>query len=152
MVNDALSKAFVAVANAPRSMFSVLGFDNLLNDLDTALRYQKIYFSNGIMIEYSNPKNALGYAIYDDNYLYVFSSSNSSIEIKNCLIPQVSEGHFDSFGEWQSNGNINLVNNSLLNVEANKVYRLRISNISQLPSSSDLKNMGYKTIIDSIRG
>ena len=151
-IYTALQKAFVPVANAPRSCFATLGLNNLLNSKPEGERIQKIYFNNGLLLSYSNPLNSLGFAVYDSNYLYVYSTHNSTLDIDNCSITVGQHGYFGKDGEWVNEGNVTLANNTRLSIEAGKIYRVRISSISELPSAAELKAGNYLTPLDSIRG
>lgn len=151
-INVALSKAFVAVANAPRANFAALGLNNLINNKTGEERIQKIYMNNGLLLSYSNPVDATGFAIYDSNYLYIYTSKDASIAITNCTIPMASQGYFAANGDWVNEGNVTLESNKLLNMTANVIYRVRISNILELPSMTTLESENYKGVLDSIRG
>ena len=151
-INVALSKAYVAASNAPRKYFAAFGLNNLLNNKTGNERIQKIYFTNGLLLSFSNPENSIGFAIYDNNYLYVFASVDSILEINNCNITVAQQGYFDELGEWVNEGVVNLENNKILSITKDIVYRVRIANINQLPEMSELENNGYKNTLDSIRG
>lgn len=152
MVNSALLRAYVAVANAPRSLFATFGLNNLLNSKTAQERIQNIYLSNGILLSYSNPQDALGFAVYDGNYVYVWSSKDASLSVTNCTLTVCQSGAFDENGEWVSRENVTLEGNMTLQCQAGEVYRIRVSGISQLPSASELKDEGYLSPLDSIRG
>lgn len=151
-VVNALERMFVAVANAPRANIAALGMNNLINSNTGAQRIQKIYLSNGLMLEYSNPQDSLGLAVYDSNYLYVWGTHAATLDITNCTITVGQKGVFAADGGWTNEGAVTLANNSKLTMEADTVYRIRINSISALPDQSTLKNGGYATAIDSIRG
>lgn len=151
-INAALAKAYVAVANAPRARFASFGLNNLLNNREGEERVQKIYLTNGLLLSFSNPADSLGFAIYDNNYLYVFSSKDAQMVINNCSITVGQKGYFDASGEWVNQGNVTLANNTTLNLAANEVYRVRIVNVSDLPSAANLRDAGYLSTLDSIRG
>ncbi len=152
MINEALSKAYVAIANSKRQTFATFGLNNLINSKENAERIQKIYLNNGLLLSYSNPKDSLGYAVFDNNYLYAFSSKDATLDITNCTITIGQKGYFDKNGEWVNEGNVSLTNNSKLEMKANDVYRVRIASINELPSSTTLKDDGYLSTLDSIRG
>lgn len=151
MINSALRKANVAASNAVRSNFGTLGLNTTLDPLSGDERIQKEYLKCGLLISFSNPENCLGFAIYDQNYLYCFCNKDSSITIENCTITIGQKGSFDETGEWNSEQSINLIDNKTLNMEANQVYRVRMASINELPSASQLENDGYKSTLDSIR-
>ena len=152
MINDALLKAYVPVSNATRKNFAAFGLNNLLNNKTGDERIQKIYFTNGLLLEFSNPQDSIGYAIYDNNCLYVFASKDAELDVLNCNITVAQKGYFDELGEWVNEGAVQLANNQTLSIEAGLVYRIRIANINTLPDMSDLENQGYKSTLDSIRG
>lgn len=152
MINEALSKAYVAIANSKRQTFATFGLNNLINSKENDERIQKIYLNNGLLLSYSNPKDSLGYAVFDNNYLYAFSSKDATLDITNCTITIGQKGYFDKNGEWVNEGNVSLTNNSKLEMKANDVYRVRIASINELPSSTTLKDDGYLSTLDSIRG
>lgn len=149
-INKALLDAYIGVANAPRNRFASFGLNNLLNSKEE--REQKIYLNNGLMFKYSNPNNALGFAISDGNYVYAYSSKDALLEIGNCTITMAQSGSFNKSGEWDISSSVTLENNSILNLNAGKVYRIRIASINDLPSATSLKDLGYLTPLDSIRG
>lgn len=151
-INGALLRAYVAVANAPRSLFATFGLNNLLNAKSGDERVQKIYLSNGILLSYSNPEDALGFAVCDGNYVYVWSDTDATLTLSNCTLTICQIGAFDENGEWVSEGTANLENNTTLQCVAGNVYRIRVSNPGQLPSASELKADGYLSPLDSIRG
>lgn len=151
-INEALLKAYIAVANAPRSLFATFGLNNLLNNKTGDERTQNIYLSNGILLSYSNPENAIGFAIYDENYIYVWSNADAELIISNCTLTVCQKGSFDESGEWVNDGNVMLSNNTTLSCEAGVVYRIRVGNVSSLPSSATLKEQGFLSPLDSIRG
>lgn len=152
MINEALLKAYVPVSNAARKNFAALGLNNLLNNKTGDERIQKIYFTNGLQIEFSNPVDSIGYAIYDSNYLYVFASKDATLDILNCTITVAQQGYFDELGEWVNEGVVNLANNKTLSIQAGVVYRVRIASINPLADLETLENSGYKNPLDSIRG
>lgn len=152
LIQNALLNCYVPVSRATRNTFAAFGLDNLLNAKENEERIQKIYMNNGILLEYSNPKDALGFAIYDLNYLYVFSSKDASLTIHNTTMPAASEGCFNQDQTWDSKKTITLENNQTLKMTANEVYRIRIASINPLPSASELLSSQYKSIVDSIRG
>ncbi len=149
-INKALLDAYIGVANAPRNRFASFGLNNLLNSKEES--EQKIYLNNGLMFKYSNPNDALGFAISDGNYVYAFSSKDALLEIGNCTITMAQSGSFNKSGEWDISSSVTLENNSILNLNAEKVYRIRIASINDLPSATSLKDLGYLTPLDSIRG
>lgn len=151
-IQKALLDCYVPASRAPRSCFAAFGLDNLLNAKEGDERIQKIYMNNGILLEYSNPLDSLGFAIYDQNYLYVYSTKEASLTILNSTIPAASKGFFNQEGSFESQENIILENNKTLAMKANDVYRIRISSIEPLPSSTELTQRQYKSIVDSIRG
>lgn len=151
-VNSALLRAFVAVANAPRSLFATFGLNNLLNSKTGDERIQKIYLSNGILLSYSNPEDTLGFAAYDGNYVYVWSGKDATLSVTNCTLTVCQKGAFDENGEWVGQGNVTLEGNTTLQCQAGEVYRIRVGNISQLPAASTLKAEGFLSPLDSIRG
>lgn len=151
-INKALLDAFVPVANAPRSRFASFGLNNLLNNKDGNERIQRIYMNNGLMLSYSNPKDSLGFAISDGNYLYAYSSSDATLDIDNCTITMAQSGSFDKLGDWNLTSSMTLENNKRLNMKGGQVYRIRIASINDLPSASSLKADGYLSTLDSIRG
>lgn len=152
LINTALNKAFVAVANAKRSNFAAFGLNNLINNQTGDARIQKVYLNNGLLLDYSNPKDAIGFAAFDGNYLYAFSSKDATLDINNCNITIASKGQFFEDGNWDNQGNVILANNKTLTMEANVVYRIRTSNIGELPSASSLSQQNYKSTLDGIRG
>lgn len=152
MINEVLSKAYVAIANSKRQTFATFGLNNLINSKENDERIQKIYLNNGLLLSYSNPIDSLGYAVFDNNYLYAFSSKDATLDITNCTITIGQKGYFDKNGEWVNEGNVSLTNNSKLEMKANDVYRVRIASINELPSSTTLKDDGYLSTLDSIRG
>lgn len=149
-INKALLDAYIGVANAPRNRFASFGLNNLLNSKEES--EQKIYLNNGLMFKYSNPNDALGFAISDGNYVYAYSSKDALLEIGNCTITMAQSGSFNKSGEWDISSSVTLENNSILNLNAGKVYRIRIASINDLPSATSLKDLGYLTPLDSIRG
>lgn len=151
-INDALTKAYVAVANAPRKNFATLGLNNLLNSKQGEERIQKLYFANGILLTFDNPDDSVGFAVYDSNYLYVYVSTDATLTIDNCTVVVAQKGSFGSDGEWTSQGNVTLADNKTLSAQAGEVYRVRFGEISSLPSASELKANGYLSLLDSIRG
>lgn len=151
-INDALAKAYVAVANAKSENFAALGMNSLLNNKTGNERIQKIYMENGLLLTFSNPNNALGFAIYDGNCLYVYSTIKSTLEINNCFIPIAQSGYFGPDGKWVGGDMFALTNNKVLNMEAGVLYRVRISKLQELPSKDVLRENGYKTVLESIRG
>ena len=152
MINEALLKAYVPVSNATRKNFAAFGLNNLLNNKTGAERIQKIYFNNGLQLEFSNPIDSIGYAIYDNNYLYVFASKDATLDILNCTITVAQQGYFDELGEWVNEGVVNLANNKTLSIQNGVVYRVRIASINPLADLETLENSGYKSPLDSIRG
>lgn len=151
-VVNALERMFVAVANAPRANITALGMNNLINSNTGAQRVQKIYLSNGLLLEYSNPQDSLGLAVYDSNYLYVWGTHAATLDITNCTITVGQKGVFAADGSWTNEGAVTLANNSKLTMEADTIYRIRINSISALPDQSELKSGGYASAVDSIRG
>ncbi|MCI5745758.1 MAG: hypothetical protein MR270_05695, partial [Erysipelotrichaceae bacterium] len=135
IIQKALLDCYVPVSQAPRSCFAVFGLDNLLNNKENEERIQKIYMSNGILLDYSNPVDSLGFAIYDTNYLYLYSSKDATLTISNTTIPAASCGYFNQDGDFESKENVILEANKTLNMKENEIYRVRISFIDSLPSA-----------------
>lgn len=150
-INGALLRASVAVANAPRSLFATFGLNNLLNAKTGAERTQNVYLSNGLLLSFSNPEDTLAFAVFDGNYLYVWSENDATLSVTNCTLTVCQSGEFVD-GEWVSSGNVTLAANTTLSCRAGEVYRIRVTNPSALPSASDLKAGGYLSPLDSIRG
>lgn len=148
LINNALTKAYVAVANAKSENFVALGMDSRLKDNQE----QKFYMQNGLMFKFSNPKDSLGYVIYDGTTLYVYCTKASTLEINNCFIPIAQSGYFGADGMWVGGNMFALTNNNLLQMEANVLYRVRITNIGELPSKDELRSQGYATVQECIRG
>lgn len=151
-INVALTKAYVAVANAPRKNFAAFGLNNLINAKQGDERIQKLYFANGILLSYSNPEDSVGFAVHDGNYLYVYCSADATVTLDNCTVVVAQKGSFDANGEWSSQGNVVLNDNKILTAAAGEVYRVRIGEINALPSLSTLKANGYLSLTDGIRG
>lgn len=151
-INSALLRAYVAVANAPRSLFATFGLNNLLNGKTGDERIQKVYLSNGVLLSYSNPDGALGFAVFDGNYVYVWSDTDATLTVTNCTLTVCQKGAFDAQGEWNTQENVTLEGNTTLQCVAGEVYRIRVGNLSELPSASELKADGYLSPLDSIRG
>lgn len=153
-INSALSRAFIAVANAKASNFAALGMNALLNNKSGDARIQKIYMDNGLLLTFSNPNDCLGYAIFDSNCLYVYCNKDATLEINNCFVPVAQKGYFDADGNWV--GGVEdmfaLTNGKVINMKADIVYRIRITKIGELPSKDELRNGGYKTVTESLRG
>ena len=150
-INGAISKAYVALANAASSNFTTLGLNSSLNDKTGDERIQKVYLKSGLLLDFSNPSGCLGFAAYDQNYLYCSSDVAATLTIDNCSISIGQKGHFNEMGEWENEGTIILENNKTLTMEANEVYRVRLVSIEPLPSASQLTSDGYKSSVDSIR-
>lgn len=151
-INQALAQAYVAVANAPRSLFASFGLNNLLNAKDGAERIQQIYLSNGLLLTYSNPKDSLGFAVYDGGYLYVWSDMAAELTVANCTATVCQRGAFDENGEWATDETVTMASNTTLSCEGGVVYRIRVGNVSELPPAGDLKAEGFLSPLDSIRG
>lgn len=148
-VNSLLDKGYVAVAKAKKNSFGLFGFDNLLSKGETS----KQYMNNGIMFEYNtDDENKLGYCIYLNNYLYVISNVDASFKLVNSVAQIASTGKFNSSSMWEKESDIEINKEQTFNLNANELYRIRISNIDELPSYDELSKQGYKTINDAIRG
>lgn len=146
MINSALAKLFVPACNAARANFATFGLNSLITG-----QVQKEYLRCGLLLDFSNPADNLGFAIYDQNYLYCFCNKNAVLTINNCTITVGQRGSFNANGEWNNLETITLTDNKTLNISANETYRIRIASISALPSQSELDANGYKSTIDSIR-
>ena len=152
-LNEMLTKAYVAVANSKRTTFAAFGLNNLVSSGTV----QKIYIktdtdNNGILLQFSNPADTLAFVVYDQNYLYVATTSNASFQFTNCTLTVCQKGYFNASGDWESQGNVTLKDNKQLTAEKDVVYRIRVTGISSLPSSSQLDSNGYKGTLDSVRG
>lgn len=145
-VISGLTKAYPEVAKAKRKNFAILG-------MDTRLEYDKqqnIYLDKGLMFEYSNPRDGLGFIIHSDNYVYVYTTKDSKITFSNVSFVNSSKGHFDIRGTWVNEGNIELGNNNLsIQTEGNNLYRIRINSMNELPTNIP---ESYSSILDAIRG
>lgn len=146
MINTALKKLFVPACNAARANFATFGLNSLVTG-----QTQKEYLKCGLLLDYSNPSDCLGFAMYDQNYLYCSSNKSAVLTINNCSITVGQRGAFDANGQWNTVENITLTNNKTIDMAANETYRIRIASISPLPSQSELEANGYKSTIDSIR-
>ena len=146
MINTALSKLFVPACNAVRANFATFGLDGLVTG-----QMQKEYLKCGLLLDFSNPTDNLGFAIYDQNYLYCFCNKSAVLTINNCTITVGQRGSFSANGTWTSEETITLTDNKTLNMTANATYRIRLASIASLPSQSELQTNGYKSTLDSIR-
>lgn len=151
-VNSALLRAYVAVANAPRTLFAAFGLNNLLNNKTGSDRIQRIYLQNGVLVTYSNPQGSLGFTISDGEYLYVWSSADASFSFAGATLSTASSGAFDENGVWVDAGSVTLTGGTTLATAAGEVYRIRVTATSALPGATDLKAQGYLSPLDSIRG
>jgi hypothetical protein len=142
----ALQKAYPAVASSPRSSFALLGFDNLLSG------EQKIYFNNGLLLNYSNPTGSYGYVVYYQNAIYAYSSFASSLTLEGVTLSSASHGAFNREGVWEMEGADTLSGNKTLSLMGGTVYRLKSLGLSPLPGQTELDSAGYKSILDSVRG
>ena len=150
-INGIISKAFVAIANAPMSNFTTFGLNASLDNKTGDERIQKVYLKRGVLLDFSNPTDCLGFALYDQNYVYCSSDKDATLTLNNCAISIGQKGRFNAAGEWESEGTIVLENNKTLTMAANEVYRVRLVTVDPLPSASQLNADGYKSGFDSIR-
>lgn len=150
-INVALKKADVAIANAPRNTFAALGLNNLLNAKERNERVQKIYLQSGVLLDWSNPLDSIGFAVNEGNYLYAYSSKDAELTINGCSIPSISEGSFVE-GEWEATKLVTLKDNKVLEMKEGNVYRIRLNDIQKLPDIEKLNAEGYLSTYDSIRG
>ncbi len=151
MINAAISKAYVPIGNAPSGNFTTLGLNSSLDDKSGDERMQKVYLKRGVLLDFTNPAGCIGYAVYDQNYLYCFCNKDAVLTITNCSISVGQKGSFNSLGEWESQGTIILEENKTLTMAANEVYRIRLVSVDALPSATTLSAGGYKSSVDSIR-
>ena len=151
LVNGLLNKAFVPATNASRGNFASLGLDSSFNDKVGEERTQKIYLKSGILVDYTNPEDVIGYAIYDRNFIYCTSSKDAQLTVNNCTATVAQQGQFNEEGEWESAGNVTLENNKTLIMEAGIAYRIRLATINPLPDPATLISNQYRSTSDSIR-
>ena len=143
---NGLSKAFIDVLKTPRQNFIVLG-------MDTRIPFgteQHLYTQSGLLINYSNPTDGLGFVIQNDQYVTVFTTEDAHITFSNVIFINATEGYYGTDGNWVNEGSVTLSNNNLtLSTTANRIYRLKISSLNTLPSNlAEIYTNGF----DAIRG
>ncbi|MDR0831290.1 MAG: hypothetical protein LBM99_00135 [Bacillales bacterium] len=146
--SDILLKLKQVSYKAKASNFALFGFDNLISGV------QKIYMKDieankGLLLDFD--ADAYGIAIYDNGNLYCASLNDATLTIDNCTIPVAIKGQFEGVS-FVNGGNVSLDSNKILNMKAGEVYRVRLTNILDLPSNQVLQTNGYKSINESIRG
>ena len=90
-------------------------------------------------------------SIYSSNYIYAYSNVDASMTFTNCTLITASSGKMDQSGEWDAESSIILDNNTTLNLEKGKTYRIRVGSVEKLPDSKKLSEDGYYSTYDSIR-
>lgn len=145
---NALNNVSYVATTTKRSNFAAYGFDNRISDDSTS---QKVYLNGGILTEYNKAKSGMGFAIYSSNYIYAYSNVDASMTFTNCTLITASSGKMDQSGEWDAESSIILDNNTTLNLEKGKTYRIRVGSVEKLPDSKKLSEDGYYSTYDSIR-
>ena len=146
-VMNALNNLYIPATKIERGNFAALGYDNRISNDETT---QKVYLSNGIMLEYDKPTSSIALAMSDGDYIYAYSFADSNITFSNCSLLSVQQGSFDEFGTFNGE-NVTLENNITLSLKAGETYRIRTTNIGELPSASELIELGYSSTFDALR-
>ena len=149
LVNKIINKGYFAFSKALKENFALFGFNS--GTKTGGVNNQKIYFDQGIMLDYKASDKAYAYACFFNNYIYVISSENATLNVSNCFIQAGSTGSFDKEGFWQSEEKIQVNIESDIDLKKETLYRFRVGNIQELPDSSTLKELGYIDTINSIK-
>jgi len=139
-----LEKAYVPAAKVKASNFVTLGLNSSLKTEE-----QKVYSKSGVFVTYNKAKSGIGFMICDDKYVYVYSTVDAFIELSNVTATVCTKGYFDANGEWFNEGNVELVNNTSINMTGLTLYRIRLSQINAFPTEIPA---GFLSSSDSIRG
>lgn len=149
-VNSFIKKAYIPISRAKKESFALMGFDSkYLRENDN---HQKVYFESGVMFDYhTSDIESYGYVINVGDFVYVISNKGGDITVSNCSIQNVSEGTFDEDGFWVGNENI-IAGNGHLEFEKDKLYRIRVNDVSPLPTIEELEDLSYKDTNNIIKG
>ena len=102
------------------------------------------------MLEYNKPTSSIALAMSDGDYIYAYSFADSNITFSNCSLLSAQQGSFDEFGTFNGES-VTLENNITLSLKAGETYRIRTTNIGELPSASELRELGYSSTFDALR-
>lgn len=160
-------KVMTLILNAPYTV-SVSSAKNIvalnMNNRLSVGDVQKSYVTyadgdKGVFLDYvvAEDEKALGFAaireIDGSVYLYVSATSNSSIQVSRANVMIAQKGKESASGEWTSEGNVDLAfNNKGIVLEANVLYRLKLSNVEDMLSGKELAESGYESPLTSLRG
>lgn len=149
VVNDFVNKAYVPVSKTIKENFALFGFDS------KTIReqgVQKVYFDCGLMLDnVTSDTSSFGISMYCDNYLFIISNADGELTINNGSLQSCSTGQFDEDGFWAKEDSI-LLESNVLKYEKNKLYRIRINDVQELPSEESLDDSSYKNTNDIIKG
>lgn len=148
-VNDFVNRAYVPVSKAIKENFALFGFDSKVIKEEGV---QKVYFENGIMLANATTnQSSYGLCMFSDNYLFIISNADGELSIDNCSIQSASIGSFNADGFWDKEDTI-LIDSNTLSYSKNKLYRIRINEIQELPNEEKLDSLGYKNTNDIVKG
>lgn len=86
---------------------------------------------------FQTDNNAIGYAINNNNYIYLFSDKSSTITISNTTLEDniVQTGYVNEKGEFINNDSQTITNNTI-NLIGEKLYRIKASSLANLESTT----------------
>mgnify|MGYP003307289564 CR=1 FL=1 len=151
-VNEFVQKASVAVATTKKENFALFGFDRAA--ISSGDGTQKVYLGapneEGLLVDYrANTKKSYAYTMYTNGAVYLLSKSSGTIKIKNCHLFRATTGSFDQNGFWNKNEEVT-IDEDTINFEANKLYRIKINDVEELPNATKVAELGYKSTYSAI--
>ena len=149
-VNNMVNLAYVPITKALKENFGLMGFDSKF--IKEHAGHQKVYFDSGVMFDYySSSDNSYGYVINSDSFVYVISNSDGVLNLENCSIQNVSQGYFDEDGFWKNEETIYTFEDGV-SFKKDKLYRIRVNDVLELPAIEWLEENSYKDTNNIIKG
>lgn len=127
-----LIKAYPDVATTNNNDF--IGF-NIQNDFPLEVCSQSIN-SSKINFNFSTTQGASGFSITKDNYLLIYCTEASQVQMSNAIFSSAIKGHFDNSANFVNEGSANLLEGNILNAEKDVLYKITYSQSTDLTSTS----------------
>lgn len=93
------------------------------------------------VISFVTGTKALGYAVTSDKEIFVYATSASQFTFGNVSLSKCEKGYVDTNGEFVSDGEVTLTNDSLL-AEGETLYRILVNKVDGTLVSNTVRNIG----------
>ena len=89
-----------------------------------------------VIMEFNTSKSAVGFGIYRDGYVTLFVTDDSTVKLSGNTFSDVEIGYYNTQGNWVKETAGTLGANNLVNLTANKVYRVKVEGSNTYTSNT----------------